>query len=360
MVGYLCATPYHIMAAITMASGMFKAEKSTIIIMDHMSDAEELSQRVRSTGIFEDVILYRNNRRTKSNTLKHFWYLLSPAKLIRRQAWQTKYTRFICFALNFADLSYVIKAYQSRGLYCEFAFGDDGIGTYVDSNCYKPRKIVRFILWIHRRLSLLDHVKRLYVYKPKYMFENQAYEVIPIQQNKESIEELKRAVRQIWPLDIDPKLIQSVLYLEQPNRRTAAKNSHNNEKQLLTLAASKLNLPIFIKIHPRTLCQTWDTHFSVLKSKLPFEALIIQEEQPPILMMTVNSTAPFSQYLIDALPQTACHIVLLRNLLYKENNSASDTIEKFCKCLNAHEENSPVYIPNSIKEFETFLECLNK
>ena len=37
MIGYLCATPFHITAAITMQSGQFAGEPSTLIILNHFN-----------------------------------------------------------------------------------------------------------------------------------------------------------------------------------------------------------------------------------------------------------------------------------------------------------------------------------
>ena len=54
-----------------------------------------------------------------------------------------------------------MKRYEKRGIACEFAFGDDGVGTYIRPGIYKPKPISQKLLKLNGRLGLVDRVTRV-------------------------------------------------------------------------------------------------------------------------------------------------------------------------------------------------------
>ena len=126
---FFCATPYHIIASMALASGTMSGDPSTLVVMDHFSMDDGMLDRIRSTGIFREVILYTSNNKTKWNKAKRLLSVFCPDQTIRKLAHKTAFSHCVFFALVFLNLGYMAKVYRKRGIPCEFSFGDDGAGN---------------------------------------------------------------------------------------------------------------------------------------------------------------------------------------------------------------------------------------
>lgn len=359
MIGYLCATPLHIINAITMQSGMFSEKKSTLIILDHFDVNELVVERIKETNVFDEVILFHSNNKTKWNKVMRLVHSVVPAKTIRQLANDREYTHFVSFALDFINVTYIIKRYKKRGISCEFSYGDDGIGTYMNPNIYRPRKLAMEIMRWTCRLSFLDEIKKLYVYKPEYMVENKHYEIVAIEQSQKTCDKRKRAVCKIWPLDEKINLEHSILYFEQPNVLDNDKKDLETEQEILRNAEKLLNASTIIKMHPRSGAEKQWQAFCILKTKMPFEVILLHIQCKPKLIMTVNSTALFSTYLFEDLQVTNCPSILLYHLMEHQSITVNKSMDKLCMALNVSEHAKHIYNPDSLEELQELLKGLN-
>jgi len=344
MICYFCATPFHITAAITMQSGMFAEEEATLVVLDHFNAEAALLDRIRSTGIFKEVLLYDNNYRTKLDNLKRLVGAFMPCGFMRRLANKTNFSHFICFALDFIDLTYVMKRYEKRGIACEFAFGDDGVGTYIRPGIYKPKPISQKLLKLNGRLGLVDRVTRVYTYKPAFMAANREYDVQPILQSEEACRRRREAVQVIWPVGDDAPIDGNILYFEQPHENGEDCEVMRIEQRSLRTAVDKLSVGAVIKMHPRSEEEAAWQDFTILKARMPYEVMLLQKQCAPALMMTVSSTALFSTYLFDDLPAASCPAVLLYKLLPQGPGALTDTLDTLCRTINEAQD-APCIFP---------------
>ena len=355
MIGYFCATPFHITAAITMQSGMFAGEPATLVILDHFNVDEGLLERIRSTGIFEQVLLYDNKYRTKMDNFKRLLNAFFPVKFMRDLAHKTTFSHFICFALNFIDLTYMIKRYEKRGVSCEFAFGDDGVGTYIRPGIYRPKPLSEKLLRINGRLGLVDKVKRVYTYKPAFMAANREYDVQPILQSEEACAARREAVRVIWPVEDVAAIDGNVLYFEQPHEGGEGNDVVAMELSSMRLAVDTLGAQGVIKMHPRSTEEALWQDFNVLKARMPYEVMLLQKQCAPSLMMTVSSTALFSTYLFDDLPAASCPAVMLYKLLPQAPGSLTAQLDELCRTINDAQPAPCIFPVEGREALEQFL-----
>ncbi len=360
MVGYLCATPFHITAAITMQSGTFSDERATLIILNHFNVDRQLLQRIKDTGVFDEVILFNNCYKTKLDNLKRLVNAFIPASTMRKIGNNTEFTHFICFALDFIDLTYIMKRYEKRGVECSFAFGDDGIGTYIREGIYKPKVISQKLLKLNGRLSYVDKINTVYVYKPQYMVANLGYDLRPILQSPEACRLRREAVSAIWPLDEDVKIDGGILYLEQPNE-----NDQNNDDQKIEQDALKSAIDLFaahsvVKMHPRSSAEEAWRPFGLIKTKMPYEVMLLQKQCAPLMMMTVNSTALFSAYMFDDLPAAECPSVLLYKLMIHQEGGLSEAMNRLCEIINQAQAEKRIFNPENEQELQQLLQELNR
>ncbi len=360
MIGYLCATPFHITAAVTMQSGMFSKEKATLIILNHFNVDEQLLKRIRSTGVFDEVVLFNNCYKTKIDNIKRLANAFIPATTMRKIANKTEFSRFICFALDFIDLTYIMKRYEKRGINCEFAFGDDGIGTYIREGIYKPKVISQKLLKLNGRLSFVDRVRTVYVYKPEYMVANLSYDLRPIDQNPEACRLRREAVSTIWPLEEDVNIDGGILYLEQPNENDQNCDDQKIEQAALKSAVDLFNAHSVVKMHPRSTAEDAWRPFGLIKTKMPYEVMLLQKQCAPLMMMTVSSTALFSAYLFDDLPAADCPSVLLYKLMIHQEGSLSESLNKLCRFINESQAQKRIFNPENDQQLQQLLQELNR
>lgn len=338
-----------------MQSGMFAGKKSTLIVMNHFDVDEALISRIKETGVFDEVVLFDSNNKTKLNRFKRLVNVFAPTKLMRKLANGTTFTHFVCFALDFSNLSYLMQRYEKRGIACEFSFGDDGIGTYIREGIYKPNDLVRKLLTACRRLDVLDRVRRVYAYKPEFMVANRGYDLHPIAQSEAACANRRQAVCRIWSLSEDVNIDNGILYFEQPNEADKDSQDQKIEQASLQMAIEALRTHSVVKLHPRSTAEEQWRAFGILKTKMPYEVMLLQKQCAPALMMTVNSTALFSTYLFDDLPAASCPSVLLYKLMLHQNEKLTSAMNSLCAGINGADKGAQVYAPETMDQLQQYL-----
>ncbi len=358
MVGYLCATPFHITAAITLQSGQFAGKHSTLVILNHFGADEAFIERIRATGVFDEVILYDNNYRTLKDNIKRFSNAFFPVKLMKRLANKTNFTNFVCFALDFIDLTYIIKRYKKRGIECEFSFGDDGIGTYIREGIYKPKSVSERLLKLNGNSKYLSEVKKAYIYKPEYLVANRGYDITAILQDEQTCQKRRAAVGTIWPLDEEIAIDGNVLYFQQPSEEDKDATDLKIELECLEAAINTLGIGSAVKLHPRTdNFEDWEK-FGIVKTRMPYEALMLQRQYKPAMLMTVGSTALFSTYLFDDLASSDCPSILLYKLMLHQSEVLTAAMNKLCDGINKGDGAELIFCPESAEELDKLLKNL--
>ena len=355
---FFCATPYHIIASITLATGKFAGEESMLVVLNHFDIDEAMVQRIRSTGVFKEVLLYNSNNKSNWSKAKRLANVFMPDRVMNRLANQMAFSHCVFFALDFLNLAYMIKRYQKRGVDCEFAFGDDGIGAYLNVSCYHPKPLVVNLLKLTNRLTALESVKKLLVYKPELMVENTEFVLEKIPQSPEIYATLQQAVAKIFVMETDIDVTNAVLYFEQPVDSAASKENAAEEQRLLKLAMEKKNLKAVVKMHPRSTCEALWNQFPIMKTKIPFEAMVLQKNYAPAVMMSNCSTAMFSVYLLDNLPVGKCPSIFLNRLIPHQNERFNKAMERYFHLLNSSDEEANLYSPSSEEEFTALLDKL--
>ena len=355
---FFCATPYHIIASIALACGKFAGEESKLVILNHFDIDEAMLRRIRETGVFKEVLLYNSNNKTKWNRAKRLVHVFAPDGVMRQLANHTAFHHCVFFALDFLNLAYMADRYQKRGIPCEFAFGDDGMGAYVNPDCYRPNEFVVRLLKLTGRLAALQSVKKLIVYKPELMVENREFTLEKIPQGPEVYEKLQQAVAKIFVMEQDLPVKDAILYFEQPIDTPADKANTAQEQRLLKLAMETQNIKAVVKMHPRSADEEKWREFPIMKTKIPFEAMLLQKAYTPALMMSNCSTAMFSMHLLDDQSGGKCPSVFLNRLVPCQSQRINEAIDQYFRLVSRGGERAEVYSPTSEEAFLALLEQL--
>lgn len=349
MIGFLCATPYHIIAAMTMATGMYSDKKSVLVVMDHASGFDEqFIEKIEGLGIFHKVYLYKSNKKTKLNNVKRLVNAFFVPKLVRDLS-KTEFKHFFCFALNFIDAAYLIKQFEKRGIDCEVSFADDGIGTYVSNIIYKPKKISEIILKIKGNTKYLKKIKRLFVYRPELVVVDNGYELVQIEQNSTTSEKMKHAMSVLWPLDTKIDVGGKIVYFEQPYG-DVDKSVTEGEIAALRTVTKTHGVDACIKMHPRSTAEAIWSDFDIMKSKIPFEAMLLQLDSSPLMYMSNCSTALFSSYFIDTIDNGSTNTVMLNRFVRFLGSTTDSAFARLVDIVNRNYSGGSIYTPESEEE----------
>lgn len=357
---FVCATPYHVVASTTMAMGMFSSEPSVLVVLDHFDIDEAMLGRIRETGVFCDVLLYKSNNKTKKNRARRLLNVFWPDKTMRYLAQKTKFSHVVFFALDFLNLAYMARAYEKRGIACEFSFGDDGIGTYLSTDCYRPRKFVVNLLKVTGRYQAYQSADKIYAYKPELIPKDHGLKVEKIVQEEDTVARLREVVQKVFVIADDINIDGRILYFEQPS---IDRKSHENvlfEQKMLKETIRLLGVDACIKMHPRSTAEKLWGDFEILKTKVPFEVIMLQNKGKPKLLMSNCSTAMLSMYLLDCLRHTECPSVFLNQLIPHRNESFNEAMGNILSVLNSGKEPPKLYSPGSEEELELYLEQINQ
>lgn len=358
MIGYLCATPYHILAAAAMASDMFAAESSTLIVLDHFSVDDALLDKIRKTGVFSEVLLFHSNNKSLLNRVKRLYNTFVPHPLMRALGKRTDFSQFICFGLDFINIAYLQKLYAKAGVDCAFSFAEDGIGSYINETLYHPNRLAALLLRITGRTKYLAQVKTLYLYKPEYAVKNTGFTLKKIQQSEKTKAALRDFAAAVWPFSDAAAFQNAVLYFQQPRELENDDGDLRPEQAAVQAAADTLHCPLLVKLHPRAFAQAEWADFPLLKSRVPFEAILLQTDFVPKLLLTDYSTAVFSPYLLDGISDGAYDTIFLSRILHKPSpwlTELNASIASFCARINAQFGREVMHLPESEAAYQQTL-----
>ena len=100
MVGFYCATPYHIFVALHMSCTQYKEERKTILIMEHFSDSDRVVEKLKKSGLFENVFFLRKRKNKFVNDIERLGKSFFIDSQVREFA-SYEYDEVIFFALDF-------------------------------------------------------------------------------------------------------------------------------------------------------------------------------------------------------------------------------------------------------------------
>lgn len=333
----MCATPYHIINAINIVK-MEECE-ADIVLYNHFKDSSELIDRIRKTGIFNEVVLFNENNYSFKHKCKRFINAFFPSRLIRSIANKKMYDKIVFFSLDFINIAYIIRKYMRKNINCEFAYGDDGIGTYMDSSAYNPSPIVSKILKFNGNKKWLGKIHDLYVTTPQ-LINNTIYNLHEIKCDIENIEYIKK----LWYIDTNDIRCKYV-YLQEP----IPGSRELDEKVINILEKNVGEKEYIIKLHPRE--QDWQLEKNnIIDSQIPFERVTADINEETLTLISICSTAAITPILLY---KKKIRIIFLYNLS-SYTQKGNFKIAGLCKQIEKI-YNIQILAPKSIEELEKYI-----
>lgn len=351
-VGFYCATPFHILAAINLKITLYKNNTCDLYVLNHFDDANDLVSRFKELKLFRNVKIINYNNRNLFNKLKRVTSILFPSKIIRSIYTQNSYSDFYFFAYDFINISLIIKKYYLQGKNCKFIYGDDGVGSYIE-NIYTPKKSTQYLLKFISRYKYLKYINTLAVYNSELVFENSHFNIEKIPQCNFSNIDFCNLISKLWPGNNDFYNKRKIIYFQQMPFEMEITNNNYTENDIFN-AIKDANLidDTTIKPHPRSKNDNISTNFYLLNDKRPFEVILQNLDVNNKILISPISTALFSPYLMYGQRPTLIILNTLLGMKIQCTNEISDYFKKFIK-ITGYEKK--IFVPKDINEFKKML-----
>lgn len=348
MIGFYCATPYHVFVSLHLSVTKYKDKKKNILILDHFSYASELVDNLRDTGLFENVYLLNCSTKTIEDKMKRLMKSYFVDRIVKEFS-NYIYAEVLFFALDFLNYAYII---ENGAQATEYAYVEDGVGTYFEDEIYSPSRIASTILKLRGKMKYISKVKTIYVFQPQMMFGNRDEFVIkkipPVSRNNIEFTEL---VTKLWTFK---EMDFHAMYMEQPYNEVIGAEYDTREKQIFEIIEKYFkNDELIVRIHPRSKDKFADKYKDT--NYAPYEAILLNYNVEKKIIISTFSTACLTpKMMFNQEP-----LVILTYKLYPSFLKKYEEIDKIDAFINkfkmSYRENKYVQVPNTIEEFEEIL-----
>lgn len=351
---FVCKTPFQIIVSIAIKQQHFFADNCDLIIVPEFKDAEEVSNRLSSIRVFDNVFVPHIEA---GSSQMHLYYNLAPKYIVGKLIPELCKKRYYFLFTNGVSSDF------DNALYCaldypEPVFFDEGYSSYTNQFIEANKriswkhKIIRNIsvLLDNRRLIYKD-AKKMYFFDPDLFVHEMPFEIV-----------------KIWNSDIPRDFINTVQYIfntgsviDEYQKRyiffeECFSNDFNNNGDLplismITDTIGETNL--MIKLHPRDKTNRFDK-IGLTSNKtftVPAEALITELEQKKCILITFSSGSVINYKFISKnnVPTVFLYKLMPDGFI----NMPDDRLEWFEKFIRKYGDS--IYVPKSIEELQTII-----
>lgn len=354
MVGFLCSTPYHILLSINMALNDFKDDKKSIVIFRRFLDSDRICNILKDSGIFEEVILLETHNFDGLNNWNRRLRMIFFYNKFNKFYTKYDFSKFIFFSLDFLDISFIVKKLSMRSPQCEFAFAEDGIGSYVSSQIYMPSEKAQNWLRLLKRQQYLDMIQTIYLQHPDLLAVKLPYKIKKINSLNIDNEIFYNITKLIWKSE--EKSSFDMLFLYQPFLEDGRTLIGKNQEKLLNDLSVDFLQELTVKLHPRASAYRNLNGVNCLKSDSLFEIDILHNYSIRALI-GINSTALLTPFLLwgQVIP-----IIFLYKIcgVDKLSSNMDEFIIRFKE--KFEKSGGKIFIPESYKDLKIILSSLEK
>lgn len=360
MIGIYCTTIYHLLVAISLAQNDFKDRQVVLFVSPHFDNSRDFIYNLSNNmeeKIFQEIVIlddcFGTTRYGIERKIRFFFFY--RAAIDRCQKYT--YKKFIFFPGNLITASLFAKYISKFSPDCEFAFGDDGLASYVNHDEYtklsNSQNKILSLLSCHKYLQMY---KILYVMEPGLVVNNKKFVVKHINHPDFKNREFMELIRKIFSAELLPPC--DILYLQQPFIYDSKDLAHFEDIQ--TVSIDKVcnicrNKKIYIKIHPRT-PKNYSTpkNMPKVKSNNLFEASLSPDINRTVLI-TLFSTAAFTPFLFWGYTPK---IILLYRIANKSivSNNLNEFIKQFRAIYTRY--GGEIYEPENWNQLANYLKIL--
>lgn len=355
---FVCATPYQIIAAVSIAHTFKK--KADLYIIPDFSCAEEYCKRISNLGIFSrvsliDISRFESYRQKKSRMLYglgFFFNYLRVNRIVNTIVGDADYKE-IYISTHHNIGKFICIYFQKRG--AEVIFYDDGEGSYDNPWVYQAFGLEKFVRTLFFGKKTVEFSKNRMLYSPELFVKEfgDSYNVTAIP-NWSKDNELLRLVNLVCGYNEKARIDNRFILLDTIPSSEFDSNGQLVYEQLIDKCVEILGKDLIIKKHPRDnrIPKSGCEYYAF--SDIPFEVICANSDIENKVLLSSSSTAIFTpKMLFDLEPD----VIMLRHIAGgNDDNSKRDRFASHIRDL--YRDKDKFTVPETIDELTDVLESL--
>ena len=350
-VGYFCATPLHVLHAISLRLTVDSAGTAQLFVYNHFADAKRLVTALRQLGPFERVELIDSCTKTLWDKLQRLWHSVIPIAPVRRLLRGAfPFDKAVFFVLDALTMTQLMK----RGKSCDFYYGEDGIGSYINQRLYQYSAESRLLLRLTGREKYLRRIRGIYLHQPSLRVAHRDIPAALMPSVSLSAPPMAQILQQLWPLQEDAiDTDRRGIYLREPLQELFEGAFDDLEQRIMACIHTVFTSDkVYIKPHPRMPAplgagRDW------LTCDVPFERLMGLFDPDRSVLVSVVSTAALQPVLLGDRPPV---MVFLYRLLLQPEDPLRRLWDTFFEKLRAYGKvGERVLIPDTLQQLNKTL-----
>jgi len=310
---FICNSSYQLLTAVQLRLTYYEQFNADLIISNQFSNAEQIGDNVKSTGLFQHVQFIKNKKQTFSSRIKETIY---DWKQILHFRHQLGIYDEVCFSNISVFTILFTRFYQTKHLLVNIF--EDGFITYSKAFVAMDRasSIARFLL----PQGVLGRTHQLFVFSPQLLDWHKdtihVYQIPTIQRDNQSTIHLFNTI--FGYQDGVDSYDKKYIFMEESF--FADKYPVNDMELVHTLAEKVGQENVMVKLHPRNGVNRF-AEIGIKTNKVfatPWELIVLNQNIQNCTLVTISSSSILQPYLIFGQPIRS--IALLNTLPQRPGN----------------------------------------
>lgn len=347
---FICWTPLHIINILNVVENYYTDEKKDLYVYAEFNGASEYYQRLKDLNVFNNVLLI--DPVDMGNSFDRKLALLTGKSKMLDDA-NVVYDQIFIQGENYFSKILFSSVHKKNADVC-LNYIEDGIGAYLSEQIFSSSVSKKSIInRINPNSIFAKDVKYSYVYRPDLlMYKKQGARKIPAIKKNSIVAKQIRSVFELETVDLKDRSV----YFDQP----LLKDGFGIDEAEVAKKIRMINLKrdLLVKLHPRSISSQYNNQ-EVLKSQLPFEVLMLENDFSNTVLLSPLSTIAFSPLLMLGKPMKSIFLPKLLLSTYNktipsEKKLVLEKLVEFCNSFNKISE-IQVLLPETWEELERIL-----
>lgn len=353
------------MNALNLKLTLLKNDLVDLVVLDHSKDNIIYYEELKKLNLFNDLFFlksrYMKTDNIKIKLLRYFkvinHYLRKNKLLKQSTGFNKKYEDFfVCFPDIPSEIIYYHIKKNNPSVRLNML--EEGIYAY-NYFSYQPNLLKKMFTNFIFGGNTFKNYQKAYIYRPDFMVEsgeNIELKKLPLidKNNKEIVQifnnvfEFKNAVSEEWK--------QKVFYFDQP---FPYHSINENVIRLVDFINTKLTpkFPLNIKLHPRTDENQFGNKVYVIKTRVPFELVVANNEVKDKILISVFSSACLNpKIMFDEEPYVILLYKLIDLSMITHLNERSFNLAN--KVKESYKSKNKFFIPETFEELSEIIDFL--
>lgn len=298
MIAFFCRTPMHVFRTVQLKLELYPNEGCKIFVFDTFPGSKEMCERIKNTGLFEDVLFFCDSdylKRGKASELRTTIESSGFKSYLKNEYYDEIYLYNVYGAFN--ELIFNVLHKKNKSLIVNMV--EDGPSIYhIES--YDKGFFRRYVYSLIGLKSYLEKIDYWWFSKPELMdplYNGEKKELPSIDKtNKQMVD----AINSVFAYDYDSTIAKADFLIMEECYWNDGLMPGNDDYQLFMQLKKEYNdKKIVVKLHPRTKVNRFKRDFDTVEANgIPWEVYALNMEMENKILVSLSCATMISSKLL--------------------------------------------------------------